>query len=260
VDYVVDGIVDNLITDLATHLPGSFIISRSTAFAYKGRSAAIRQVGKELGVRYVLEGAVSAGPSHLRVSVQLINAETDEHLWAERFDKERRDIRQLQEEIVGRLSRSVGIEMVRTEAVRGNAAGIPDAVDLVMRARAQTNEIKRAENVTRVVELFRQALKSDPDNVDALVGIATMCTYQVLNMSGSVSGMRSWPKPKVASSRRRAGTRPFWCAEGAGTCPEGARPVLGSHDRYRESDRPQSGRAVLLQGDEAEQTVHRRDG
>jgi TolB-like protein len=107
VDCVVDGIVDNLITDLSTHLPGSFIISRSTAFAYKGRSAAIRQVGKELGVRYVLEGAVSAGPSHLRVSVQLINAETDEHLWAERFDKERRDILQLQEEIVGRLSRSV---------------------------------------------------------------------------------------------------------------------------------------------------------
>jgi hypothetical protein len=72
--------------------------------------------------------------------------------------------------------------MVRTEAVRGNAAGIPDAVDLVMRAHAQTNEIKRAVNVTRAVELFRQALKSDPDNVDALVGIATMCTYQVLNM------------------------------------------------------------------------------
>ena len=62
-DYVVDGIVDNLITDLSTDLPGSFIISRSTAFAYKGRSVAIRQVGKELGVRYVLEGAVSAGPS-----------------------------------------------------------------------------------------------------------------------------------------------------------------------------------------------------
>jgi TolB-like protein len=90
VEYIVDGIVDSLITDMSSRLTGSFIISRSTAFTYKGRSVAIRQVGEELGVRYVLEGSVLAGPSRVRVNVQLIDAETDEHLWAERFDKERR--------------------------------------------------------------------------------------------------------------------------------------------------------------------------
>src|SRR5215467_5715069 len=118
VDYLVDGVVDSLITDMSSRLVGSFIISRSTAFTYKGRSVAIRQVGQELGVRYVLEGSILAGPSRVRVNVQLIDAETDEHLWAERFDKERRGIVQVQDEIVGRLSRSVGFEMVRTEAAR----------------------------------------------------------------------------------------------------------------------------------------------
>jgi tetratricopeptide (TPR) repeat protein len=88
----------------------------------------------------------------------------------------------VQDEIVARLSRSVGIEMVRTEAARGSASNCGDAIDLVMRARAQSNDIKRRENAAHAVELFRQALEFEPDNIDALVGVATMCTYQVLNL------------------------------------------------------------------------------
>ena len=182
VDYLVDGVGDSLITDLSRALPGSFVISRSTAFTYKGRQVAIRQVGEELGVRYVLEGSVRVEPDRVRVNVQLIDAITDEHLWAERFDKERKDILEVQDEIVARLSRSVGIEMVRTEAARGSASNSGDAVDLVMRARAQSNDIKRRENAARAVELFRQALDLDPDNVDALAGIAALCSYQVVNL------------------------------------------------------------------------------
>jgi predicted ATPase/TolB-like protein/Tfp pilus assembly protein PilF len=182
VDYLVDGIVDSLITDLSRALPGSFVISRSTAFTYKDRQVATRQVGEELGVRYVLEGSVRVEPNRVRVNVQLIEALTDEHLWAERFDKERKDILEVQDEIVARLSRSIGIEMVRTEAARESASNSGDAVDLILRARAQTNDIKRRENAARAVELFRQALEFEPDNVDALVGVAMMCTYQVLNL------------------------------------------------------------------------------
>jgi TolB-like protein/Flp pilus assembly protein TadD len=183
VDYLVDGIVDSLITDLSSLLPGSFVISRSTAFTYKGRSVAARQVGQELGVRYVLEGSVLTDPRRVRMNVQLIDAKTDEHLWAERFDKEREDILEVQDEIVARLSRSVGIEMIRTEAARsGTSVGSRDAVDLVMRARALANDVKRNENAERAVVLFRQALELDPDNVDALVGIATMCIYRVVNL------------------------------------------------------------------------------
>jgi TolB-like protein/Flp pilus assembly protein TadD len=183
VDYLVDGIVDSLVTDLSSRLLGSFIISRSTAFTYKGRPVAIRQVGQELGVRYVLEGSVLADPSRVRVNVQLIDAETDEHVWAERFDKERKNILQVQDEIVGRLSRSVGLEMVRTEAERPrSSSGGSDAVDLVMRARALVNDVKRQENAANAIDLFRQALELDPDCVNAMVGIALARIYQVINL------------------------------------------------------------------------------
>jgi predicted ATPase/TolB-like protein len=183
VDYIIDGIVDSLITDLSTHVLGSFVISRSTAFAYKGRFVPARQVGSELGVRYVLEGSVSLDASRIGVNVQLIDAETDKHLWAERFDKERRDIRQAQEEIVGRLSRSVGLEIVRAEvARRGANTNSSDAEDLTMRGRALVHDVKQRENAEEAIDLFRQALELDPDYVDAMAGIALACAYQVINL------------------------------------------------------------------------------
>ena len=183
VEYLVDGIVDTLITDLSSWLPGAFVISRSTAFTYKGRAVPIRQVGSELGVRYVLEGSVLVDASRVRVNAQLIDAETDEHLWAERFDKERREILQLQDEIVGRLSRSVGIQMVRTEAGRGspNREG-SNVVDLVMRARALISDTKRKETAAEAIDLFRRALQLDPDCANAMVGIGLTRIYQVINL------------------------------------------------------------------------------
>ena len=183
VDYLVDGIVDALITDLSSCLPGSFIISRSTAFTYRGRSVPIRQVGVELGVRYVLEGSVLVDGSQLRINVQLIDAETDEHLWAERFDKERRQLLQVQDEIVGRLSRSVGIQLVRTEAVRGRAdPNENDVVDLILRARALISDTKRKETAAAAIDLFRQALRLDPECAGAMVGIGLTRIYQVINL------------------------------------------------------------------------------
>jgi TolB-like protein len=122
-DYMVDGIVDNLMTDLSRALPGSLVISRSTVFTYKGRHVPIRQIGEELRVCYVLEGSVLADAVRLRVNAQLIDARTDEHLWAERFDKERRGILEMQDEIVARLVRSVGVEMVRNEGRRSRSRG-----------------------------------------------------------------------------------------------------------------------------------------
>ena len=160
-DYLVDGIVDTLITDLSSCLPGSFVISRSTAFTYKGRPVPIRQVGEELGVRYVLEGSVLAEPGRLRVNVQLIDAETDEHLWAERFDKERREILEVQDEIVGRLSRSVGIQLVRSEAGRRQAGGAESN-----RSRGPTRGRDRAGRHGG----RRQASAADRDSVGTAVG------------------------------------------------------------------------------------------
>jgi TolB-like protein/Flp pilus assembly protein TadD len=179
-EYLVDGVVNNLITSMPRALPGSFVISQSTAFTYKGRKVSARQVGQELGVRYVLEGGVLAEAGYVRVNAQLIDAETDATLWAERFDKERKDLLEAQEEIVARLSRSVGLQMISSEAARGGASR--DSVDLVMRAQAQANDIRLPEHAAQADDLFRQALELDPQNVDALVGRASTRVYQVLNL------------------------------------------------------------------------------
>jgi adenylate cyclase len=183
VDYLVDGIVDALITDLSGCLPDSFVISRSTSFTYKGRAVPIRQIGKELDVRYVLEGSVLVDVARLRVNAQLIDAATDLHLWAERFDKPRAEILQVHDEIVGRLSRSIGIQLVRSEARRGNLKRDGGGVaDLVMRARALTYDAKRKESAAEAADLFRQALQLDADCVNAIVGVALTLIYQVINL------------------------------------------------------------------------------
>jgi TolB-like protein/cytochrome c-type biogenesis protein CcmH/NrfG len=183
VDYLVDGIVDSLMTDLSRALPGSFVISRSTAFTYKGRRVPTHQIGEELRVRYVLEGSVLADATRVRVNAQLVDARTDEHLWAERFDKERRDILEVQDEIVARLSRSVGFEMVQNEAERSRfrPGEGGDAVDLVMRGNALAADISRKERAAEAVALFTRALALDPDNVDAMIGIAATRIYQLVN-------------------------------------------------------------------------------
>jgi adenylate cyclase len=182
-DYLVDGIVDNLLTDLSRALPGSFVVSRSTAFTYKGRQLSARRIGEELQVRYVLEGSVLADAIHLRVNAQLVDAQTDDHLWAERFDKERRDLLQVQDEIVARLARAVGVEMVRHEGRRSHirAGETDDVVDLVMRGNAVATDLNRKERAVEAIALFARALELDPDDVDAMVGIASTRIYQLVN-------------------------------------------------------------------------------
>ena len=98
-DYFVDGVTESLTTDLS-RISGSFVIGRHTAFTYKGKAVDLKQIGRELNVRYVLEGSVQRGGNRLRVNVQLIDAETGKHLWAERFDKPVADLFEMQDEIV----------------------------------------------------------------------------------------------------------------------------------------------------------------
>ena len=102
-EYFVDGVTENLTTDLS-RINGSFVIGRHTAFTYKGKAVDLKQVGRELNVRYVLEGSVQRGGDRLRVNVQLLDAETGAHLWADRFDKPISDLFDMQDEIVSRLA------------------------------------------------------------------------------------------------------------------------------------------------------------
>ena len=120
-EYFTDGVTESLTTDLS-RMVGIFVIGRNTAFTYKGRHVDLKQIGRELGVRYVLEGSVQRVASRMRINVQLIDAETGNHLWAERFDKPIADLFDMQDEIGARLANQLGTELVtmpRLDARRG---------------------------------------------------------------------------------------------------------------------------------------------
>ena len=132
-DYFADGVTESLTTDLS-RISGSFVIGRHTAFTYKGKSIDLRQIGRELNVRYVLEGSVQRGGNRLRVNVQLIGAGTGNHLWAERFDKPVADLFDMQDEIVSRLANSLNAQLIEAEARRAERSYIPTRWICISRA------------------------------------------------------------------------------------------------------------------------------
>ena len=107
-DYFADGVTENLTTELS-RIRDSFVIARNTAFTYKGKSLDAKEIGKELGVRYVLEGSVQRDQNRVRVNAQLIDADSGAHLWADRFEEDAADLFKLQDEVVARLANSLGI-------------------------------------------------------------------------------------------------------------------------------------------------------
>ena len=111
-----------------------FVISRNTAFTYQGKRVDSKQVGRELGVRYVLEGSVRRSGNQIRINAQLIDAATDAHLWAERFDGDAADLFALQNEITGRIGIALNLELVSAEAARPNEH--PDAQEYILQGRA----------------------------------------------------------------------------------------------------------------------------
>ena len=172
-EYFADGITDDLTTDLS-RISGSFVIARNTAFTYKGKSVEARQIGRELGVRYILEGSVRRTGEQVRVNVQLIDAETGAHLWADRFDTDRTNLPDAQDEIIGRLARSLNLEMVRDAGrrVEREQAVDPDARDVVMRAWALWYGPGYPANAKEALRGFERALEIDPRSIDAKLGIA----------------------------------------------------------------------------------------
>jgi TolB-like protein/class 3 adenylate cyclase len=183
-EYFVDGVTESLTTDLS-RLPGAFVIARSTAFTYKGKAIDARQIGRDLGVRYVMEGSVQSGGNRIRVHAQLIDAETGAHVWAERFDKLRTDLFDMQDEITGRLARSLGIELVRLESWRAERKrpNNMDAIDLCLRGLAVRNQPFSLDRVREARSLFDAALRLDSQNVDALIGLSITHSSEVINLT-----------------------------------------------------------------------------
>ena len=167
----VDGVTESLTTDLS-RIRGALLIARNTAFVYKGKPLDVKTIGRELNVRYVLEGSVQRGGNRMRVNVQLIDAETGNHLWAERFDKPLADLFDMQDEIVARLAGALNTQLVTAEARRAEQAPNPDSMDLYFQGLAWFNKGTTPDNVAQARSSFDRALTADPDNVEALIGSA----------------------------------------------------------------------------------------
>jgi TolB-like protein len=172
-EHFVDGVTESLTTDLS-RMRRAVVIGRNTAFTYKGKAVDLKQIGRELNVRYVLEGSVQRGGNRMRINVQLIDAETGSHLWAERFDKPLADLFDMQDEIVARLAGALNTELVAAEARRAEQAPNPDSMDLHFQGLAWFNKGITSDNIGRARSFFDRALSADPGNVDALVWSARM--------------------------------------------------------------------------------------
>ena len=179
-DYFVDGVTEGLTTDLS-RIPGAFVIARNTAFTFKGKPVDARAIGRELGVRYMMEGSVQSGADRIRINAQLIDTQTGAHLWAERFDKPRADIFDMQDEITTRLARTVGVELVAAEGRRAERErpNNMDAVDLAMRGWAILNQALSLRRGREACDLFDAAIRLDDRNVEALIGLAFYHSYDV---------------------------------------------------------------------------------
>ena len=166
-----DGVTESLTTDLS-RISGAFVIARNTAFTFKGKAVDVKKLGRELNVRYVLEGSVQRGGNRLRVNVQLIDAETGNHLWAERFEKPIADLFDMQDEIVSRLANTLNAQLIAVEARRAERSPHPDATDLCFQGAAWLNMGRATETVARARGFYERALALEPGNVEALVGTA----------------------------------------------------------------------------------------
>jgi len=176
--YFADGITEDETTDLS-RISHMFVISRNTAFTYKNKPVDAKQIGRELGVRYVLEGSVQRAGSRVRVTAQLIDAETDAHLWAERFDRDAGDLFALQNEITRRIAVALNLELTGREAAR--PAKNPDAVDYILRGRAAYWKPASREQRTETIGLFERALALDPDSVEAESSLANELAARVMD-------------------------------------------------------------------------------
>jgi TolB-like protein/DNA-binding winged helix-turn-helix (wHTH) protein len=172
----VDAITSDLTTDLS-RIGHGFVVSRNTAFTYRNKSVDTKQIGRELGVRYIVEGGVRRSDNKVRVSVQLIDAETDALFWAQQFDGDVGDLFALQDDITRRIAIALGIELVGREAARPTQH--PDALDYILRGTAALNKPPSRERRVEQISLFERALALDPLSVEAQARVAALLAGRV---------------------------------------------------------------------------------
>jgi TolB-like protein/class 3 adenylate cyclase/Tfp pilus assembly protein PilF len=177
--YLADAITDDVTTDLS-RIADMIVISRGTAFTYKGKSVNARQIGRELNVRYVLEGSVRRAGNHIRVNTQLVDAEADRHVWADRFDHINDNLFMLQDDVTSRIAASLNLELIGAEAAR--PTDNPDALEYILRGRAALYHFEglTADRFAQGIELLERALALDPRSVDTQAVLAVALIDRVL--------------------------------------------------------------------------------
>jgi len=183
--YFADGITEDMTTDLS-RLAGMPVISRNTAFTYKDKRVDTKQIGRELGVRYVLEGSVRRSGSQIRVNAQLIDAETDSNLWAQWFDGDISDLFAMQDEITGHIAIALDTALVTAEATRPTKK--PDALDYIFRGRAAGWKPPSRDKYAEQIGLLEHALELDPRSSEARGLLASALMSRVMSgMSDSAA-------------------------------------------------------------------------
>jgi len=177
--YFADGITEDLTTELS-RLAGMFVISCNTAFTYQGKRVDSKRIGSELGVRYVLEGSVRRAVNQVRVNAQLIDALTDTHLWAERFNGNTSDLFALQDEITNRIANALGVELIAAEAARPTEH--PDVFDYILRGRAVLLKPRTRDTYKEAINSFERALALKPQSVEAQCRLVSMLAGRVLDL------------------------------------------------------------------------------
>jgi TolB-like protein len=176
-DYFADGVVEEIITALS-RMRWLFVIARNSSFAYKGRAVDVKQVGRELGVRYVLEGSVRQAGKKVRITGQLIDATTGAHLWADRFDGGLEDIFDLQEQVTASVVGAIAprLEQAEIERAKRKPTESLDAYDYYLRGMAAVHRWTREDNI-EALTMFRRAIELDP-NFSSAYGMAARCYSQ----------------------------------------------------------------------------------
>jgi adenylate cyclase len=181
-DYFAEGIATDLTTDIA-QMPGAFVIGRGTAFTYKNKQVDPKTLGKDLGIRWAVQGAVQRAGDQIRMNVSLVDLSTGRDVWSDRFDGDRTNLAALQEQVTARLARSLNVQLVQAESRRSqmDQSTNPDAVDFSMRGWAKVYEPQTKVTNAQAKDLFDSALRLDPDIIDAMLGKAWCVTIDVFN-------------------------------------------------------------------------------
>jgi adenylate cyclase len=172
-EYFIEGMTEDLTTDLS-RIPGSFVIAPSTALSYRGKPIDVRQIGRELSVRYVLQGSVRRITDSLRINAQLVEAANASQLWAERFEGQIAQLAKVQDDVTQRIAGALNVTLIDAESQRAlrERPNNPNAVDLTMRGLALLHKPASRESMQRAHELFEEALLLSPDHLPALNGLA----------------------------------------------------------------------------------------